>query len=223
MFGDAAAKGRQLPRALHLAPQGARRRRRAQPPRAPGRHCPRRRLARRRLSDTGRRRFGPATRPARSAPASSATPRTSLSRRPSRSILLLTSNARDALRSVDTIIIDEIHALVPTKRGAHLAVSIERLTERAATASPAHRPVRDPTAPRRGRAIPRRRQRVDDPQVSHEGTRDPCAQPSRRSQRDHGGAGDERQRRNRRRVLGAIGTGALPAGDDRRCRAPASG
>ncbi len=34
--------------------------------------------------------------------------------------LLLTSNAREALRSVDTVIIDEIHALVPTKRGAHL-------------------------------------------------------------------------------------------------------
>src|SRR5918992_657011 len=42
--------------------------------------------------------------------------------------LLLTSNAREALRSIDTIIIDEIHALVPTKRGAHLALSIERLT-----------------------------------------------------------------------------------------------
>ena len=41
--------------------------------------------------------------------------------------LLLTSNAREALRSVDTIIIDEIHALVPTKRGAHLAISLERL------------------------------------------------------------------------------------------------
>ncbi len=41
--------------------------------------------------------------------------------------LLLTSNARDALRSVDTVILDEIHALVPTKRGAHLALSIERL------------------------------------------------------------------------------------------------
>jgi len=48
--------------------------------------------------------------------------------------LLLTSNARDALRSVDTIIIDEIHALVPTKRGAHLAISIERLAARCATA-----------------------------------------------------------------------------------------
>jgi ATP-dependent helicase Lhr and Lhr-like helicase len=44
--------------------------------------------------------------------------------------LLLTSNAREALRSIDTIIIDEIHALVPTKRGAHLALSIERLVAR---------------------------------------------------------------------------------------------
>ena len=41
--------------------------------------------------------------------------------------LLLTSNAREALRSVDTVIIDEIHALVATKRGAHLALSLERL------------------------------------------------------------------------------------------------
>jgi ATP-dependent Lhr-like helicase len=41
--------------------------------------------------------------------------------------LLLTSRAREALRSVDTVIIDEIHALVPTKRGAHLALSLERL------------------------------------------------------------------------------------------------
>jgi ATP-dependent Lhr-like helicase len=41
--------------------------------------------------------------------------------------LMLTSNARDVLRSVDTLIVDEIHALVPTKRGAHLALSIERL------------------------------------------------------------------------------------------------
>jgi ATP-dependent Lhr-like helicase len=41
--------------------------------------------------------------------------------------LLLTSNARDAFRHVDTLIIDEIHALVPTKRGAHLALSVERL------------------------------------------------------------------------------------------------
>jgi len=41
--------------------------------------------------------------------------------------LLLTSQAAEALRTVDTVIIDEIHALVPTKRGAHLALSMERL------------------------------------------------------------------------------------------------
>jgi ATP-dependent helicase Lhr and Lhr-like helicase len=41
--------------------------------------------------------------------------------------LLLTSNGRDALRSVEAVIVDEIHALAPTKRGSHLALSLERL------------------------------------------------------------------------------------------------
>jgi len=41
--------------------------------------------------------------------------------------LMLTSNAREMLRGVETIIIDEIHALVPNKRGAHMALSVERL------------------------------------------------------------------------------------------------
>jgi ATP-dependent Lhr-like helicase len=41
--------------------------------------------------------------------------------------LLLTSEAAASLRSVETVIVDEIHALVPTKRGAHLALSLERL------------------------------------------------------------------------------------------------
>ncbi len=54
--------------------------------------------------------------------------------------LLLTSNARDALRAVDTVIIDEIHALVPTKRGAHLSLSLERLEAiRPADAAPLQR------------------------------------------------------------------------------------
>ena len=54
--------------------------------------------------------------------------------------LILTSNARDILRSVETVIIDEIHAVVPTKRGAHLAVSLERLVEiRAPDAEPLQR------------------------------------------------------------------------------------
>jgi ATP-dependent Lhr-like helicase len=41
--------------------------------------------------------------------------------------LLLTSESAAALRTVETVIVDEIHALVPTKRGAHLALSLERL------------------------------------------------------------------------------------------------
>src|SRR3954451_3894852 len=50
--------------------------------------------------------------------------------------LLLTSNAREALRAVDTVIVDEIHALVPTKRGAHLALSLERLEALTSTPPP---------------------------------------------------------------------------------------
>jgi ATP-dependent Lhr-like helicase len=41
--------------------------------------------------------------------------------------LMLTSNARETLRSIETVILDEIHAVVPTKRGSHLALSLERL------------------------------------------------------------------------------------------------
>jgi ATP-dependent Lhr-like helicase len=41
--------------------------------------------------------------------------------------LMLTSQARDLLRTVDTVILDEVHAVAGTKRGAHMAVSLERL------------------------------------------------------------------------------------------------
>jgi ATP-dependent Lhr-like helicase len=41
--------------------------------------------------------------------------------------LLLTSAARESLRGVETVIVDEVHAVAGTKRGAHLAVSLERL------------------------------------------------------------------------------------------------
>ncbi|HTV82556.1 MAG TPA: DEAD/DEAH box helicase [Acidobacteriaceae bacterium] len=51
--------------------------------------------------------------------------------------LLLTSEAAAALRTVETVILDEIHALVPTKRGAHLTLSLERLE--AITARPLQR------------------------------------------------------------------------------------
>jgi ATP-dependent Lhr-like helicase len=43
--------------------------------------------------------------------------------------LLLTSAARESLRGVTTVILDEVHAVAGTKRGAHLALSLERLDE----------------------------------------------------------------------------------------------
>ncbi|MDR7083693.1 ATP-dependent Lhr-like helicase [Arthrobacter ginsengisoli] len=51
--------------------------------------------------------------------------------------LMLTSKARETLSEVDTIIVDEVHAVAGTKRGAHLAVSLERLD--ALLAKPAQR------------------------------------------------------------------------------------
>ena len=47
--------------------------------------------------------------------------------------LLLTSQAREMLRSVRWVIVDEIHSLAPNKRGAHLAISLERLSALAGT------------------------------------------------------------------------------------------
>jgi ATP-dependent helicase Lhr and Lhr-like helicase len=41
--------------------------------------------------------------------------------------LLLTSRARESLRGIEYVIVDEVHALAGTKRGAHLAISLERL------------------------------------------------------------------------------------------------
>jgi len=43
--------------------------------------------------------------------------------------LMLTSKARETLVGVETVIIDEIHAMAATKRGAHLMLSLERLEE----------------------------------------------------------------------------------------------
>ena len=43
--------------------------------------------------------------------------------------LLLTSAARESLRGISTVIIDEVHSVAATKRGAHLALSLERLDE----------------------------------------------------------------------------------------------
>ncbi|GGR62489.1 ATP-dependent Lhr-like helicase [Nocardioides luteus] len=41
--------------------------------------------------------------------------------------LMLTSQARETLRNVETVIVDEVHAVAATKRGSHLALTLERL------------------------------------------------------------------------------------------------
>jgi ATP-dependent Lhr-like helicase len=43
--------------------------------------------------------------------------------------LILSSQARESLRTVQWVIVDEIHAVAPSKRGVHLALSLERLSE----------------------------------------------------------------------------------------------
>ena len=71
--------------------------------------------------------------------------------------LLLTSpRAREMLRTVRTVIVDEIHTLVGEKRGVHLSLSLERLehlAEGEAHTHPAHRPLRHGQAAGRGGAI----------------------------------------------------------------------
>ena len=64
--------------------------------------------------------------------------------------------ARGAARRSTRVIIDEIHALVPTKRGAHMALSLERLQRSLTVAAAAHRAVGDAASARRSRAVPRR-------------------------------------------------------------------
>jgi ATP-dependent helicase Lhr and Lhr-like helicase len=50
--------------------------------------------------------------------------------------LLLTSQARETLRGVETVIVDEVHAVAGNKRGAHLALSLERLDALRASPEP---------------------------------------------------------------------------------------
>jgi ATP-dependent helicase Lhr and Lhr-like helicase len=45
--------------------------------------------------------------------------------------LMLTSRAREIFAETETVIVDEIHAVAQTKRGAHLAITLERLVEQA--------------------------------------------------------------------------------------------
>ena len=77
--------------------------------------------------------------------------------------LMLTSRAREFLVETDSVIVDEIHAVARTKRGAHLALTLERLEHLADPPATAHRPVRHAAAARGGRPLPGgQRARVQD-------------------------------------------------------------
>ncbi|HVH05903.1 MAG TPA: DEAD/DEAH box helicase, partial [Myxococcota bacterium] len=65
--------------------------------------------------------------PARERAAQARDPAEILVTTPESLYLILGSAQRATLRSVDTVIVDEIHSLAPTKRGAHLALSLERV------------------------------------------------------------------------------------------------
>ncbi len=118
-----------LPGALRLAAEGARGRRRAQPARPAGRHPAHRRPARVPRSPTSRSACGRATPPRPSGAGSATSPPDILITTPESLFLMLTSQARESLRGVETVIVDEVHAVAGTKRGAHLALSLERLDE----------------------------------------------------------------------------------------------
>ena len=93
-------------------------------------------------SRTSRSRSGPGTRRRTSGGGWRTKPPDILITTPESLFLLLTSQARETLRSVQTVIIDEVHAMAGGKRGAHLALSLERLDAlRAAEGDPPPAPV----------------------------------------------------------------------------------
>ena len=51
--------------------------------------------------------------------------------------LIMTSGAREILAGAEAVIVDEIHAVAQSKRGAHLALTLERLSHLVATSNPA--------------------------------------------------------------------------------------
>ncbi len=70
--------------------------------------------------------------------------------------LMLTSQAREMLTTVQFVIVDEIHSVAGTKRGTHLALTLERLDALTAV-SPTNRPFRDTATTADNRRVPHRR------------------------------------------------------------------
>ena len=86
------------------------------------------------------------------------------------------------------------------------------------TAAAANRPLGDAAATRRGGAVPRRRQRAGRDRAASQGRLGPLERPAALRPGRGGGAGGQRRRGDRRRVLGACRSCPLPAGHDRRRR-----
>ena len=84
--------------------------------------------------------------------------------------LMLSSGAREILATAEAVIVDEIHAVAQSKRGSHLALTLERLEDLVVKqrserrpGPTAHRPLGDPAPARADRQVPRRPQpRVPD-------------------------------------------------------------
>ena len=104
--------------------------------------------------------------------------------------LMLTSQAAKIFDGTEQVIVDEIHAVAQTKRGAHLALTLERLAEAGGPGRPADRAVGHPEPARGGRPLPRR------PQAHVHDRRHRRAQAARppdpRARRVDGRAGERR-------------------------------
>ena len=68
-------------------------------------------------------------------------------------VLLGSDTGRRMLATTRTVIVDEIHAVAPNKRGSHLALSLERLAAPVRRSSAAYRPLGDAKADRGGRGF----------------------------------------------------------------------
>ena len=110
---------------------------------------------------------------------------------------------------VTTVILDEVHAVAGTKRGAHLALSLERLDELLERARAAHRPLGHRPAARRGVHLPRRRPPGGGRAAAHP--------------EDHAGVGRGAGARSRRPRRAARAGQLRRGGRSARPRAPRSG
>ena len=167
-----------LPGALRQPAQGARRRRRAQPARPADRHPAGGRTGSACRRPTSRSACAPATPRPTSAGPFARTPPDILITTPESLFLLLTSAARESLRGVETVIVDEVHAVARDQARRPPGAVAGAARRAAAPAGAADRPVRDGPADRRGGPVPRRRRagrdRAAADRQDHRGQRARC-------------------------------------------------